>query len=1256
MALRAVAVARVSHASGKNNLPYISRSEAIRPDQSRKGQPSERGTTVFKRREHNRDVEVKGLASDARREKAISKDTRAEQDVKSSLHEADVIWTWNAPGYVTGDHDGTSQRSERNRKAMLEQGLKLIGAKRLEERELTLEEKAENARAYFELLSDCEKKKGGVNSYRVVLTVGGEASNLEMKHAVNDFLRENFPTAQALVAVHRNTAHVHAHLYAHSRQLDGKKIDLKQDYFRLDEKWAKVCSERFNDQSIYDEHMRLKAETRQYKRDESQARREQTLLPAKNERWADQYEILRGVLRPWDDRFVGRLMAAARLAETRAEYLKVVKAPDSQMMEADHEANDLRTRLDSVSAKRALSRSESKRGMPAEVITVKEQKEIARYTSFIKVNGLPIRQRSHAGQPKRLVQTGFDFETPPPQQPARDFVSSASEKIVAERATNSNTKLIADKPKINRKGSTKRPNKREHGKPPQTQFEFGRKDQHQGNERDKRIAEERIILGRALVARAEVEQFRAELARAREGGDKWHLKIYDATHKRERLISEFEIRRRSNARAVQSTYAGELTSRIERHEKQRQVFKKDFERHHFEIAHHKEMVHQIVQSLEERLSVAQREYDLYRPQALAIQDRYAKTNTQSPLPMLTISELNRLQDQAVAAQDPAQLLALENVREALASELGEPARTDFELARLRGQFTVAGSDQAAHKHRGEGFESKRHLMRWEIGGETWSLAEVDQQLRQFQEEARVLTDPKALIPNILSYPGRETARLVRTLGKNLNLSPSKRHQATLEVSRLMSIREQVQERITAQEEVLQSEMQRTSGISKALGEIVQKEISRREHSEQKMPAPLLTGSDLSRLEANAQKTKDSGLLKQFHSLEAEHFQRQASDKRQDVEKLFGRVVGREIVAEMAARENEERLADFEARREFAQVTIKDSEGRWSSTSIRDLKDPRRLIEYVATRAFESKERRHMRIEVERAIKAQHFYLKNESGKAHEALELMREYRHQLFGKADIVPQPIFTPNEISTIELYGVRQTDPKVAAHYYGLIERAEKEARVLTSGREGGFVETKKAAGRVEVEKSRGRRQSAQEQKISEAHAQVLKELRCGAEQDELFRAPREFAVSFSEQVRDGLQKEHGLSIKDLGFTNENWSRIVVMNLRTSFNSSAKNPRDPVIVAGARQIESMINAINHGDERLIARLSGVDHQSPAYEMDGIRDQSFNQKDKDQALTRDQSSVPHRRDGGSDHAVPIEQEYSKTDRLEHIIEHFFIR
>jgi hypothetical protein len=644
MALRAVAVARVSHASGKNNLPYISRSEAIRPDQSRKGQPGERGTTVFKRREHNRDVEVKGLASDARREKAISKDTRAELDVKSSLHEADVIWTWNAPSYVTGDHDGTSQRSERNRKALLEQGLKLIGAKRLEERELTLEEKAENARAYFELLSDCEKKKGGVNSYRVVLTVGGEASNLEMKHAVNDFLRENFPTAQALVAVHRNTAHVHAHLYVHTRQLDGKKIDLKQGYFRLDESWAKICAERFRDPSIYKEHMRLKAETREQRREESQARQAQTTLPAKHGRWADRYEILHGEVRPWDDRFVGRLIAAARAAETKAEYLRVVKATESQVMEADLEAHELRSKLQAVSARRSLARSEGKRGMPAEVITVQEQKEITEYTKIKKENASSIRQKAHTKEQKRPVQAGFAFETLSSQPLARDFIPAASEQIMAQRAISSNTKPKTDKQKVSGEVSTKRLDKQKGKLKPQAEFEFNRKDQPRGNEQEKRIAEEREILGRAIVARAEVERLSAELAQARVNGYKRRLKIYDATHKRERVISESDIKRRSEARALLSSYAEGPADRIQRHEMQRQVFEKDFERHHFGIAHHKEIVRQTVQSLEERLSVAQREYDFYRSQALVIQDGYAKANVRPPLPALTFSELNGLQD------------------------------------------------------------------------------------------------------------------------------------------------------------------------------------------------------------------------------------------------------------------------------------------------------------------------------------------------------------------------------------------------------------------------------------------------------------------------------------------------------------------------------------------------------------------------------------------------------------------------------------
>ncbi|HJU55683.1 MAG TPA: relaxase/mobilization nuclease domain-containing protein, partial [Pyrinomonadaceae bacterium] len=791
-ALRAVASARVSRAGGAKHLAYISRLEALRPDRPGEETRDERGAApVFEHHLDNGGAEVKG-ASAAQPEKEASREAaHAGKDNESSLREADAIYTWNAPAYVTGDSYGTrDERSDERRKARLEQGLRLAGvaaeAERPGEGRLTLEDKAERALAYFGLLSDSEKKRGGVNSYRVVLTVGGEVGERDMRGAVNEFLRETFPKAQALVAIHHNTEHVHAHVYVHSRQLDGTKVNLKQDYFRLDEKWARVCAEHFHEPSIYEDHMRLKAETRRYRKEERQAREGRETLPDKPARWADRFEILRGAVRPWDDRYVGRLMAVGRVAEAKAGYLRVTGAAPSRLAAADQEARELRGKLKAVSAKRSLARSEAKRSLPAEIITIEERKELTLYSKAAAREAPTAVQKADAAKAP-AVQASLDFGDPAPRQ-----LELWSETLVTGKVAASPNRKGA---KGSSAGTRKRGGKSEARAVGKTLPVGGGKEQSPGREQGKTMTESEV-LGRAMVAGSEVGRIRAELARAREHGDKWRIKIYDATHKRERVISEFEIRLRCEALAKRAVEGRGVGDPAERREALRQGLDGELTKHRHGTSYHRKVVGNSIRALDEQLSVTTREYEAYGPRALEIQARYAAVGQPPPLPALTSAELSRLQDQVVAAKDSGRFLALESLREELAAERGEPARNDHELARLRGQFVAAGADLKASEHRREEFESGRHLEAWEVNGEAWSLTEVDRRINRLADKARVLADPYSLIPR-LTDPVRQVARLAAKLGKNLNLSGAKRAEAARDVERLLEVRALVEGQVAA---------------------------------------------------------------------------------------------------------------------------------------------------------------------------------------------------------------------------------------------------------------------------------------------------------------------------------------------------------------------------------------------------------------------------------------------------------------------------
>src|SRR2546429_623964 len=128
MGMRVVAIARISHSRGKNNLSYITRSEALGPGRQRTSRRREQDrsaspNTKFHEliRERNEVSGSEGQA--ARREEK----TQAEESLSSTLREAEAVWTWNTPAYVTGERDSTDQQLDKIKEKQLEEELKLMG-------------------------------------------------------------------------------------------------------------------------------------------------------------------------------------------------------------------------------------------------------------------------------------------------------------------------------------------------------------------------------------------------------------------------------------------------------------------------------------------------------------------------------------------------------------------------------------------------------------------------------------------------------------------------------------------------------------------------------------------------------------------------------------------------------------------------------------------------------------------------------------------------------------------------------------------------------------------------------------------------------------------------------------------------------------------------------------------------------------------------------------------------------------------------
>src|SRR5215472_11507205 len=320
---------------------------------------------------------------------------------------ADPVWTWNAPDYITGDSYGVqpdvAKKSPKDilaHQRMLAEKMGGRGGKGREK--LALKEKVENVRCYFGSHEELEKEKGGRTHYRMVLSFDVPATNSQIRELTNEFLGQTFPKAMAFAAIHRDTDHPHVHVYIHSRQIDGKRINLKsRDYRTIDEKWSKIYSEFAGDRGIHAEHLRKKEETREWKRAAAIAYQRGEKIPRKPERDSDRRQHLaeqrlsaarsaardrrehlgprppaEPVMRPKSERETGRMLALEHVSRKRLAHLIRTDAPQKEIKAAARNAQGLTAVLEKTITARAQM---GKVKLPAAAYTIEEGRQLAEY-------------------------------------------------------------------------------------------------------------------------------------------------------------------------------------------------------------------------------------------------------------------------------------------------------------------------------------------------------------------------------------------------------------------------------------------------------------------------------------------------------------------------------------------------------------------------------------------------------------------------------------------------------------------------------------------------------------------------------------------------------------------------------------------------------------------------------------------------------------------------------------------------------------
>jgi hypothetical protein len=552
--------------------------------------------------------------------------------------------------------------------------------------------------------------------------------------------------------------------------------------------------------------------------------------------------------------------------------------------------------------------------------------------------------------------------------------------------------------------------------------------------KDSEALRDRHLLGQAIETTARRELAELNYNLAVEAGDTFRFQVRDQSSGERREISDFDVRRRADARGARAASEDETHTSLERRAAEQQVASRDLALHSETLRELGEIRQALIERLEKAFTAAAREETDANARVQTIERKYAGEGKEPPSPLLERGALAELQEKATGHGLVERVEQFETLRIALAAEHEQPARTEQEAARLAAQLFTARTELEAREERTAKFDQTRHLRQWEIGGERWALADLDRRIERQTDDAKLL-------------------------GKyQIHLRSDGRQQAGDEVERLTAIRETVVGRIATQQREMQEEVQEAGKLVETLSRIETRESAFRALSGQAMPEPLFTRKELEHIAANLEVTRDAATLRQLHEFEKQFDTYGPMKERRSPEQKMGRALARETMAEIFQRESGERVVNFQMRSELQPLRIELPGGGLLTKRLEDTK-PNSLAERVLRPLIERGAERELHDAIRAAFAQYRDHLLSGHEKSLSYLAATREIAGLLHAEAKEHTgaekvAPDFTPKERINIEIYAERLTDPKEREHYLRLArgetlpERSSRDSVERASG----------------------------------------------------------------------------------------------------------------------------------------------------------------------------------------------------------------
>jgi predicted NAD-dependent protein-ADP-ribosyltransferase YbiA (DUF1768 family) len=533
---------------------------------------------------------------------------------------------------------------------------------------------------------------------------------------------------------------------------------------------------------------------------------------------------------------------------------------------------------------------------------------------------------------------------------------------------------------------------------------------------DREHMNDRRILGDLIIRHALADCAAFDYEMAREHGHTFRFNVRDESMEANRRISNLDVHRRAGARGERAADEYGTARKEDRLAIRGQVSEADVRRHSPTLDEHGKKLDTLIGELGSKAKTALDSYRHVQRLAGEVIEKYQNRGETLPTPFANREDLIKAQDEAIKRRFAGHTEKLERLRVTLAEEHGQPIRSDREAARLAAQVFTAGVELKAREERARRFDETRHLRQWEIGGEKFSVADIDRRAERLKDAAAVF--------------GRY----------ELHIDPAARRQAGAEIERIGQIRKEIIEKTDAQRGEMSERVDEAGKLLETLSRAYAREATLREQSGLAMPAPQLTREELERAADNIETVRDANLLRQLSVFERQFNTYADQKERFNPAEGWGRAPARAAVAEIFHRESNERLAAFERRGEVQPLLIETADGRLITHRLEDTR-PKSFIEQIARPLVETPTQRELRHSVEQAFAKYENRLRADFEQTSSYLQAAREIvsaqtveRTLRAGHELPALEPAMTPKQVMTIEIYAERQADPKEREHLLDL------------------------------------------------------------------------------------------------------------------------------------------------------------------------------------------------------------------------------